>query len=199
VKRLALLLCIVLGATTLSAAPWADVLGKPEKTVLRLSGATRDGEAWTCSAVVIGPGLAMTAAHCVDAAGADLVIGGRAASVVKSNRIIDLAVVKFLARDEIAVKLAPKTPSMGADVAVIGFALGAKELHAQFGHVAASRDADGDHARDVAIFHGDSGTFVFDKLGRLVGIISARQDDGSAGQGLAIPVETALEFIDGLS
>lgn len=187
---IALLLLLALG--------WPDVLPTVEPAVQRLTMANKDNEGGTCSAVIFKAGYALTAAHCVDG-DYDFVIGGRAASVERSNRILDLAVVKFLSRTtDGSVVLALKTPSKGTEIAALGFAFGKKDLHSQFGYIANEKDEDGYVVLNMDIIFGDSGGIIFDKKGRLIGITSAIQNQGPAHLGLAIPVETVREFIEGL-
>ena len=180
----------VLLASLLAAGPLDTV----ESQVLRFRGATLD-KSWKCSAVVLSDGYALTAAHCVDEPGAEFTIAGRTAEAVKKNRILDIAVVRFLAKDAVPMPLAPSTPSVGAEVAIAGFAAGMPDLYLQFGHVARPRDPDGQLVLNVEAFHGDSGGAVLDKRGRLVGIISARYDDGGGATfTYAIPVDQIRDF-----
>jgi S1-C subfamily serine protease len=165
-------------------------------SVLRLEVADADHDRGVCSSVVIAPGVAVTAAHCVDGENLDFTVDGRAATVAVKNRILDLAVVRFPSRTtDKAVPFAPATPKVGAAVVAKGFAFAKKDVHSQFGRVACQKDEDGYLVSDMNLIFGDSGGPLLDAKGRLVGINVAIYSQGPAHLALAVPVETVLEFV----
>lgn len=198
---LALALCVPLPSAA-AAQSWSATLEHVAPAILHLKGDTQMGERWSCSAVVIAPGRALTAAHCVEAENVtdrvDLAVDDRAVEVVKSNRILDLAVIKFLSHGEAPLTLTLQRPKAGAEVAIIGYALGKKELHSQFGHVSQPRDEDGRFVLDVEIFHGDSGTAVIDRTGHLAAIAVSKIEDSGSSQGYAVPVDIIRDFLEGV-
>lgn len=197
------LLSAVCAAALLAVAPlradsWTLTLDTVERSILRLRGESHT-EKWLCSAVVVGPGIALTAAHCVDEKDANLALGERDAAVAKSNRILDLAVLKFTPKNEYALPMALTGPKRGTEVAIVGYALGLPDLHSQYGHVSNTNDSQ-DHmlVLDLDIFHGDSGTAIVDRQGRLVGLAVSRTDDDSALMGNAVRIEVIRDFLEGV-
>lgn len=165
-------------------------------SVLRLEVADADDERGVCSSVVIAPGVAVTASHCVDGTDLEFSVDGRAATVAIKNRVLDLAVVKFAARaTDVSVVLASCSPQPGAAVSVVGFAFGKKDVHRQYGHVSATKDEEGFLVSDVNLIPGDSGGPLLDAKGRLVGINVMIQFQGPGRLALAVPVETVREFV----
>jgi S1-C subfamily serine protease len=180
----------------LATSATATESGAPMPSVLRLDVADADGGEGTCSVAVIAPGVAVTAAHCVDGTDLDFTVDGRSATVAVKNRILDLAVVKFPARStDTPVQFAPSSPKVGAEVVAKGFAFAKKDVHAQYGRVACQKDEDGYLVSDLTLIFGDSGGPLFDAKGRLVGVNVAIQFQGPARLALAVPVETVLEFV----
>lgn len=174
---------------------WPDIVKPVHHQVHRVVTMDADGNTGTCSAVVINAtsGFALTAAHCLEGE-PDMTFNGRHAKLVRSNRIIDLAVIRFKPVTEQAMSLAAATPPIGTPVAMAGFFLGAKNLHVQFGHISAVRDHFGNQiVIDGIIRPGDSGGAVLDQSGALVGMSNAYYVHGSSG--LAIPIETIRDFV----
>ena len=188
-----LLLAVLLGSRV-SADDWS--LPNINKQVLRLETAREGGAKGTCSSVIFAPGLALTAAHCTDSKDIALTLGGRHATLERSNRILDLAVVKFAPRsDDMPIPLRSGPPSAGEAVAAVGFPFAKRDLAVQIGHVAVSKDEHGYMVVNVDLIPGDSGGPVLDKKGRLVGIISAVEHSGPAHQGLVVELQTIRDFI----
>lgn len=167
-----------------------------DKQVLRLRAADANGDGGTCSSAKITLQYAVTAAHCVEGTDVALTVDGKDAKVVKVNRLLDLAVVKFSAIPGAPMPLAPKTPGRGAEIAAVGFAFGSKDLRMQFGHIAAPRDEDGYILLNIDLIFGDSGGPIVDTKGRLVGVSSAIYSNGPAHLGLAVPVESVRDFVE---
>lgn len=195
--RMLLLVMLSIGlAATVRADDWA--LPKIDQQVLRLEVATQGGDRSTCSAVIVASGYALTAAHCVDASGVDLTLAGRYATVHRSNRLLDLAVVKFVPRTSDVIVPLGALPDRGREVAIVGFAFSKRDPTATFGRVAVSKDEEGFLVLNADVIFGQSGCPVINRQGQLVGITSAIQSEGPAHLGLAVPVTTVKEFISDL-
>jgi len=193
-RRLLIAFLLPLAAVTpLHADDWS--LPKITQQVLRLESASRDGDKGTCSAAIFTPGLALTAAHCVEGEEVDLTLDGRYATVLRSNRLLDLAVVKFTPRATDVVMPLGTAPDRGREVAIIGFAFAKRDPTATFGRVAVPKDEDGFLVLNADIIFGQSGCPVINRKGQLVAITSAIQSQGPAHLGLAVPVTTITEFI----
>jgi S1-C subfamily serine protease len=176
---------------------WVTVLRPLEKQVPRIE--IQVGEAMgVCSGVVINAqaGFVLSAAHCFEGKAEDLniAINGRHAEMVKMNKLLDLAVLKFKVRGELEMGLADKSPEAGTEICVAGFMLAQKQFHAQFGRIAARRSDDGALVLDSVILPGDSGGAIVNIAGQLVGM-SNQYYKGTA-VGLAIPVEKVEDFVE---
>src|ERR1041385_2925017 len=90
----------------LMAQDWTTRVQPTTKQVVRLEMlAEGQHEPGVCSGVVVNldPSYLVTAAHCVDhpaAIGFSMTAAGRHAEIVKVNTVLDLAVVRFDAKDE---------------------------------------------------------------------------------------------------
>ena len=180
-----------------SERSWPAVIADVRSGVARLQVATCTASG-SGSGLVVGPNLVLTAAHVVHGARSVTVgiegtqAGGRRvirADVVGINRGADLA----LARTSQPVTghvftLAAADPSIGEEVALIGYPFGDPRLSAKFGHVSAvggtQTFSDGEGGAvtvsrlittDAAINPGNSGGPVIAKDGRLVGIVSGKR------------------------
>lgn len=186
---------------TLNAADWATVIKPVEKQVLRLeslSDASESGPS-VCSGVVLNEqtGYLLTAAHCIplgEKSSYSLTVSRRHAELVKVNRLLDLAVVKFRVKGEHQMVLAEETPPRGTEVAVVGFMLASKEMRAQYGHVASPKSEDGALVIDGVTLPGDSGGAVIDSAGHLIGMTN--QFYRGTAVGLAVRVEELDDFVD---
>jgi S1-C subfamily serine protease len=168
----------------------------------------RGDDKGACSGVVIliedGWAYGITAAHCVDRAPTerfDMTANDRHASAVAFNTVLDLAVIKFRAHNEVAITLAPAMPPVGAEIAVIGYAFGVSELVMQFGHVAQPYNRETKSVWcDVVTIFGDSGGAVVDGQGRLIAITSRIYSGGLLGQAAhisaAVPLDALKDFLD---
>jgi S1-C subfamily serine protease len=173
---------------------WTPIVRPVVHQVARITALQGDDEV-TCTGVVVKPGIVVTAAHCVPA-GSDLTVNRRHAEVLRINHILDLAVLRFLAKDELLMPLAQASPAMGSEIAMCGFRDAALEMQCQFGHVAAVRDEDHAIVIDGTIRPGDSGGPVINAAGELVGL-SFRFFPGTA-LGQAMPIEDIRDFIGDL-
>jgi S1-C subfamily serine protease len=125
-----------------------------------------------------------------------ITVNGRHALIVRSNRLLDLAVVRPELKDEQEMPLAPESPEIGSELAVAGYLLGSKGLHVQFGRIAAKRSDDDALVMDGVALPGDSGGAVIDAQGRLIGMTNAYYRGTAVG--LAVPVEMVRDFVEHL-
>jgi S1-C subfamily serine protease len=185
------------------AADWALVVKPIAKQVPRLE-MLEDGKAspGICSGIVlnIDPGILLTAAHCIpsgDKKTYSITANGRDADVLKVNRLLDLAVVKFHRKQEEAMVLATDTPPIGTEIAVAGFGFGIQKLAIQFGRVSQSHN---DETKtlwvNVDTLQGDSGGPLVNEQGQLVGMTSVIYSNGPAHISGAIPVEVIHDFVE---
>jgi serine protease DegQ len=184
------------------AADWAVIVKPVAKQVPRLE-IQKDGSdaPGICSGVVLNTdGILLTAAHCIpsgDPKTYSLTVNGRHAETLKVNRLLDLAIVKFHRKGEEAMALAPETPPIGTEVAVVGYGFGIEKIAVQFGRVSQSRN---DETKtlwiNVDLIFGDSGGAVIDSEGRLIGMSSRIYAQGPAHMAAAISVETIEDFAE---
>lgn len=179
------------------ASDWPTVLKPTYAQVVRLQIAGPDGSVGTCSGTVINKtdGYVLTAAHCVDEKDIAVTVNTRHAEVIKANRLLDLAVLQFVAKDETEMELAPETPPAGTEVAALGFAFGAEKMGPQIGHIQQYNAEGKDLWVNVDIIFGDSGGPLIDKQGRLVGVNSGIYSIGPAHLGSVIPVDRVVDFV----
>jgi len=165
-----------------------------------------------CSAVVFeidkdGFANALTAAHCTDHQPnerIDITVNGRNAVALHSNSLLDLAVVRFRAKNETPITVAPEEPAAGTEVAILGYGFGVEEIAAQFGYVAQSYNRETKTTWIAAdMLFGDSGGALVDGQGRLVGINSRIYSGGLLGQsshmGAVVTVSAIRDYIDAFS
>lgn len=192
-------------ALLLALVNWVALLPAVTPAVPRLEIAHAQGTG-TCSAVVFeidkdGFANALTAAHCVEKSSEtqrlDITVNGRTAVVLHQNRLLDLAIVRFRARDEVAMVLAKDNPLQGSEIAVLGFAFGEEEIVVQFGHIAQKFNKPTRTTWvDSTLIFGDSGGALINDQGELVGINSAIKYQGPARIGMVVPVTAILDYID---
>jgi serine protease Do len=184
-------------AVTLNATDWSAVVVGLEKQVPRIEILAPDSpHPGTCSGVVLNAeaGYVLTAAHCtVDKAA--YTVNGRHAELVRQNRLLDLAVLRTELKDAKAMPLANDPPAIGAEVALVGFAFGAKKLHFQFGRVSQPLDDDGAMILDLMVISGDSGGPAINAAGELIGMTSAvKFAHPSMHAAIVIPIKAVREF-----
>jgi S1-C subfamily serine protease len=194
---LAGIVAVVLGGTD-----WALIVPGAIKQVPRLE-ILKDGtdKPGVCSGVVLNAssGFLLTAAHCVegDPKNLSITVNGRHAEIARVNRILDLAVLRFLVRKEEQMALAPETPPIGTEVAVVGFGFGIDKIAVQFGRVAQSLNREtGTLWINSEVLGGNSGGAVIDAQGRLVGMTSRVYYSTASSMGAAIPVEAIADFVE---
>jgi S1-C subfamily serine protease len=192
----------------LPAADWPTLLQQAKPHVPRLEMRKGD-ESGICSAVVFeidadGYATALTAAHCVDKQPGerlDLTVNGRTGVVLHSNSLLDLAIIRFRAKNDTAIDLAPDEPPAGSEVAIIGYAFGVDEPVAQFGHIAQSYNKETRTTWvNADLIFGDSGGLLVNAQGQLVGINSRIYSGGPLGQmahiGAVVTVTQIRDYLD---
>ena len=181
------------------ATDWAQVVRPASRQVPRLE-ILRGEDRGICSGVVLDAdrGYLLTAAHCVPGKPEELsiTVNGRHAEVARVNRLLDLAVLRFSPKAEQAMPLAPETPPIGSECAVVGFGLGVEKLAVQFGRVSqALNDETKTLWIDGVMLPGNSGGAVIDVQGRLIGMTSRTYYSGPSSVGAAIPIEQITDFV----
>lgn len=189
-------------SVSLQATDWTVIVKPALPQVPRIEVLhERSQQPGVCSGVVLNAqdGFLLTAAHCVEGDPAKLAItvNGRDATIEKSNRLLDLAVLKFKAKRETAMPLARVSPQIGSEVAVLGFAFGIERIAVQFGRVTQSyNDETKTLWLDASVIPGNSGGAVIDEQGRLVGMTSRVYYSGPSNVGAAIPIEVVEDFVE---
>jgi S1-C subfamily serine protease len=182
------------------ATDWVSVVRDIESRVPRVQIAWADGSSGSCSAVFINAttGYLVSAAHCFDGpVEPHITVASRDAAIVRSNRILDLALLRVTPRKgDVTVPLAAETPQRGTEVAVAGYAFGFAQLSTQYGRLALPyRLEDGTQLVNVDLIAGDSGGAVIDSSGALVGIVSAVIAHGPMHLGVVVPVERLRDYV----
>lgn len=195
----------LLVALMLQGSDWAARVPSVAPSVPRVEIA-KAGQTGVCSAVVFlidpdGFAHALTAGHCVQKASEseriDLTVNGRTAAVTHSNGILDLAVLKYRAKDDTPIVLAPDMPAAGSHVAIVGYAFGVEELVVQFGYVAQTYNRESKTTWiNADIIFGDSGGAAVDAQGRLVGINSRIYYQGPAHIAAVVTVDALRDYLD---
>ncbi len=200
-RLLATTLVLSLCALPTQATDWVPVVKDLERRVPRMQTAYPDGKEGTCSAVFINAetGVLVTAAHCTgnEENRPDITIAGRDAAIARSNRILDLAVIRVEPQDtDEACPLAKATPPRGTEVAVAGYAFGFQQMPMQFGRMSLPfLREDGQALVNIDMIVGDSGGALIDSTGALVGLVSAVRAYGPMHLGVAVPVEAIRDYV----
>lgn len=191
-----LLLALVVGQD------WVTAIRPAYKQVPRLEAMTEGAEKpGVCAAVLFNKeaGYVLTAAHCIEKPekqGISITVNGRHADVVRINRILDLAIVKFDAKQEEQMELAESTPPVGSVIAVIGYPFGDNKLAPQFGHISQVMN---DESKMIwvnsDIIPGDSGGALIDLSGKLVGLNSRIYYQGPSHMAACVPIEAIRDFV----
>ena len=194
------LLVVVYSYVQLSAfTDWSTVIVGLDKSVPRIEIMGEDGRTATCSGVVLNAeaGFVLSAAHCFEMKKPAVTVNGRHAEIARQNRLLDLAVLRADLKDAKALPLAKDSPKMGAEVAVFGYAFGAKKPGAQFGRVSLPLDDDGALVLDLVVIGGDSGGPAINAQGELVGMTSAVKFlHPSMHAALLVPLKAVRDFVE---
>ena len=181
---------------------WGQAVVGLEKRVVRLEMMTEDGDQGVCSGAVLNAvsGFVVTAQHCVDSSDkhrlAALTVNGRHAEVVRQNKLLDIAVVRTELKGAASITIAAQTPIVGSEVAILGYAFGAKKLHMQFGRVSLPLDDDGALVIDAMVIAGDSGGPTINAAGELVGLTSFIKYNGPMMLGYMVTAEKVKDFVE---
>lgn len=191
---------------TFAALPttdWPTIVKPLAKQVPRLEilkdGAESPG---VCSGVVLNlaQSVLVTAAHCVagDPEKMSITVNGRDARVIRSNALIDLALVRFDVQDEQEMPIAPDAPAAGDEVAVAGYAFGIEAIAFQFGRVSQPWNRETKALwLNLDLIFGDSGGAAVDAQGRLVGLSSRIYSQGPAHMAAFVSAQQVREFASG--
>lgn len=128
------------------------------------------------------------------------------ASVVTKSTAKDIAVLNFTSSTSAypgAFQGDSKTITRGQDIFVAGNPVG-NEFVVSFGYISNpssfgrwdSYDVQDVIVLDASVNHGNSGGGVYDELGRLIGIVTAKAGGETDGIGYAIPMYTVNEIVD---
>lgn len=189
----------------LALADWAAIVPNITKSVPRVE-IGRGERVGVCSAVVFlidadGFAHALTAGHCVqkqsETERIDVTVNGRTAVVTHSNGLLDLAILKYRAKDDVPIVLAPDMPIAGTEVAIVGYAFGVEQVVVQFGHIAQQYNRESKTTWiNADLIFGDSGGSAVDGQGRLVGINSAIYSQGPAHIGAVVTVDAIGNYLE---
>lgn len=178
---------------------WASIIKPVSKQVPRLEILAADSaKPAKCSGVIINAaeGYVLTAAHCVEGTNNSLTVNGRHGEVIKTNRLLDLAIVKTFLRTEKEMILATKTPSTGSEIAIAGYSFGSEEITVQFGRISQPLNPETKSLwLDGRIIPGQSGGAVINTKGELVGMTSSVYYSGASDMGAAVPIEQIADFV----
>ena len=118
----------------------------------------------SCSGVILQTNLVLTAAHCI---GSSVKVAGKEATVFKKDDKLDLALL--LVETIVIERILVSDLLVGDDVFVWGHPLGSPNLVFSKGYVSVIQF--GSSYTTTVVAPGSSGSGVFDKSGRLVGIV----------------------------
>ncbi len=157
---------------------------------------------------VIADGIILTNQHVVENADGLLIVDPEdstnrlKAHVIAENEDLDLAIVGCSSLRAEPVTLTTSTPGRGADIMVLGYPLGpgfGMNLKSTRGAIVAlpTNQAEDRHlVYDALTNPGNSGGPVADRQGRVIGVVRAIMGDIGGKYGLAIPMETAVAFLN---
>lgn len=179
---------------------WATAVVGLDKRVVRLEIMTKSGDQGVCSGWVVSreTGYVGTAQHCIDGDIAALTVAGRHGEIVRQNKLLDQAVVRTELKNAENMPLAKAVPLVGSEVAILGYAFGAKRLYLQFGRVSLPLDDEGLLVIDAVAIGGDSGGPTINAAGELVGMTSFVKTSGHGSMHLAhmVPASVLKDFFE---
>lgn len=183
---------------------WEDLTPTVSDSVVRLQIAGCDGAATSMgSGFVVGPHEVMTAAHVVDDAPTITVRSSQGltrARVIAFDTHTDSALLRTdEAFEGEAVPLSTRLLALGRDLAVFGYPLAVNDLQVSTGVVSGLDQAVTYPADDITVDHvfvtdaatnpGNSGGPVFDRTGRVVGLVSGGTNWDSNDEATRRPVQ----------
>lgn len=200
--RVALVGLLLCGLLPTPLTDWTAIVKPALKKVPRLE-MLREGwdKPGVCAAVLFNKpdGYAVTAAHCVEKPekeGITITVSGRHAEVMRVNRILDVAVVKYDPKGDEPMDLAESTPEVGSEVAIIGYPFGDGQLGPMFGHISQVLNQETKLIWvNSDIIPGDSGGALIDLQGRLIGLNSQIFYQGPSHMAACVPIETLKDFL----
>lgn len=186
---------VLLFVLAFSSSDWSVTLKDAERQVPRIEVRNANGGG-VCSGIVYEPGFVLTAAHCVDAV-TEVNVNGRHGKVMMFDHLLDLAILSFRNKSEVALPLAAENPKAGSEVAVLGYPFGSETFHIQQGIVAAPYDRDCKCMKlNADIAPGDSGGAIVNSKGELVGMTTSVFYNGPSHLGGAVPLDKIKDFLD---
>lgn len=195
-------LALALLVAPVAAQDWTSLPAVVASSVLQIEMVDKEGNEGRCSGEVIAEDRIVTNAHCVPEEGGSMTVARKhVRSVLKINRILDLAVLDVEKLKAPAVTFRATAPQVGEPVAVVGYALGLPTLRFQFGWVSSPAGEANilvGPFLDVRIFPGDSGGALFDAKGQLITLTCAsfgRRGDANAFA-IGIPPEELRDFVE---
>lgn len=174
----------------LAGRDWSTVANEASRAILRLA-STGSG---ACSVSVINreERVGITAAHCVKDGAESVTVDGRPVEIIEQNKVIDLALLRLRTRPRAELLVGRRDVDYLEEVAVAGYALGAKRIKISLTRVSdPGDDSVGSNGKSIwldrRIVGGWSGGAVLDADGFLVSVMRGswmRQVDHSGmGEG----------------
>jgi len=159
-KAIGRFLCVALMAL---AAACCTTEGSPKAHALRL-----EMEGGICSGTAIGPDEVLTATHCLS--NRLVKINDEPVNLLESRQIgPDMIVIRVDRRFPSWAKWADRKPKQGDPIYYWGNPSGMPDI-VRYGYIAGFLD--GQILVDVEVGKGDSGAAVFDRDGRVIGVVS---------------------------
>lgn len=142
---------------------------------------------WGCSGAILQTNLVVTNAHCVDAA-KPVTVGDREGKVIKEDEKLDLALIIV---ETIVIDRVLLADALAAeDVFSFGFPMDSPNVVFTKGYITVCQfDA---CFGDFISMAGSSGSGVYDRSGRLVGIVSGYMRDGRLA--VFVPTQDLRKF-----
>lgn len=194
---------LALFGATLSGSDWVKALKGADKRVPRIEIQLQgEPKPRTCSGAVINAkeGFILTAAHCIEApknTNISITAADKHAELMKSNDILDLAVIQAKFDGIAEFQLAPNDPEAGTEVAIMGYAFGINEPAFQVGHIAQTRNKEWKKMLvNIDGIFGDSGGPIINQSGQLIGMTSGIWFNGPAHLTGAVGVEAVRDFVN---
>lgn len=196
-KKAALFACLLFASTFLSASSlWSPVVDKLKQSVVFVEIADENGAPQgSCSGFMIDSKKhhVLTAGHCD---GPKVTVDGTPTIKIFKDERKDLMVIRAYSVERPALKLAPKGPDVGDEVASMGFGFGLEQPMFRVAHISNIRlDIEGLSGPfiviDAAFVGGQSGGPVVNQTGEVIGIVQR----GGEGVGLGVGAEVIKDRV----